>query len=110
MMRQFWWELSVGVITFAAMAAFGSRGAAAFALMAFLPFAMKNRKPDEREYYLFYKTGNYTMGLFILALVAINQLQVYTGSAMIASNWLNLSINSFLVIHGLTGIVIFSRS
>ncbi|MEZ7892605.1 MAG: hypothetical protein QMC67_12730 [Candidatus Wallbacteria bacterium] len=110
MIKQFWYELIVGTITLGAVLKFGSAGASAFALMAFLPLILRQSKADEREYYLFYKTGNYTMGLFILALVLINQIQFYTDSSLIEKNWLHFSIVSFLMIHGLTGIVIFNKN
>lgn len=110
MMRQFVCELAVGIITFAAMMIFGPRGAAAIALMTFMPFVLWNQKADEREYYLFYKTGNYTMGLFIVALTAIHQAQFYTGSDMIQKNWLTLSVVAMLFIHGLTGIIVFKTN
>ncbi|HBC73869.1 MAG TPA: hypothetical protein DC017_03205 [Candidatus Wallbacteria bacterium] len=110
MMRQFGCEFAVGIITFAAMMLFGPRGAAVIALLTFMPFIMRNQKADEREYYLFYKTGNYTMGLFIVALTAIHQAQLYTGSDMIQKNWLSLSVAALLFIHGLTGIIIFKNN
>lgn len=109
-MRQFKCELAVGIITFATMMFFGPRGAAAIALMTFMPLILRNQKADEREFYLFYKTGNYTMGLFIVALTAINQAQIYTGSEMIQKNWLSLSVVALLFIHGLVGIIIFKTN
>ncbi len=109
-MRQFWCELFVGIIALAAMLMFGPRGAVAIALLTFMPLVLRNQKADEREYYLFYKTGNYTMGLFIVALTFINQLQFYTGSVMIEKNWLSLSVAALLLIHGFTGIIVFKTN
>ncbi len=107
MMRQFWCELFVGTIALGAMIMYGPRGAAAIALLTFMPLVLRNQKADEREYFLFYKTANYTMALFIIALVIINQLQFYTDSAMIKKDWLSLGTAAFLMIHGLTGIIVF---
>lgn len=110
MMRQFWCELTIGALGLAAMIAYGPRGMAVMALLALMPLVVRGQKADEREYYLFYKTGNYSMGLFIIAITIIHQIQLYTGSAMIEKNWLSLCAASLMIIHGLTGILIFKTN
>lgn len=110
MMNRFYFEVVLGIVCFTAVALFGNVGFSSFALFALMPLVSR-KDPDERELHLFYKVGNTTMGLFILALVAIHFLQPVTVSGFrIGDNWLIISTGVFMIIHGLTGITVFKTN
>ncbi len=112
MVLRYNFELIIGLVIIAVILIFGdigSVGSAAFILLAFLPLLMKikNGKVDERELYVFYKAGNYTMGLSVLCLYFINRFSdVAINGHVIGENWFPLSIGSILMVHGLAGLLI----
>lgn len=110
MMRLFGYELFVGIIASLSMLIFGMHGASIMALMALMPLIIRNQKADEREYYLYYKTANYTMAIFFIVLAIISQIQIYTNSGIIEKNWLYLCANAFFIIHGFTGIIMLKTN
>jgi hypothetical protein len=101
----------VGLIVITATLLLGEVGAASMAFFALLPivvyFAVKKRKPDEREMLLFLKTNNITAALMILTIVAI-----YYGSAItinghrLGDQWHILTIFSFLLWQGIVGLIL----
>jgi len=101
----------VGLAAIAATLLFGQAGSAVFALFALLPvvthFAIRKRKPDEREMHLFLKTNNITGALMILTIMAI-----YYGSATVINGhrlgdqWHLLTIFSFLFWQGVVGLIL----
>lgn len=109
MKTRFIYELIVGVLGLMALFIFGESGLAVFALLAAHPFIGK-KKADEREFQLFYKTGNLTGALLFLACVAIYLASDYTVVNLnVGKNWLQLEAFSFLAIHGVSGLVVFKR-
>lgn len=110
MKNRFYYELIVGIIGIAAVLVFGQPGFAALALLAGYGF-MKRTKADEREYQLFYKVGNITAALTLLIAIAI-----FFGSNLslngkpVGDLWLYLLCFSFLLVHGLSGLIVFNRS
>lgn len=109
MNKRFIFETAVGIIAVAAVLFFGQKGMAALALFALLPLFSK-KKFDEREYYLFYKTGNLTVGILIPLLVLINYFSDVTiNNIAVGANWLSLSISLFMIAHGISGLVIFNK-
>lgn len=118
MKTRFTYELIVGIISVVAILCFGKAGNAALALLAIQPFIGGGRNPltgrnkqqwDEREYHLFYKVGNYTAGLTLVALTVIYYFgHVSINDHLINDNWLTLSAGSFLFAHGLSGLIIFN--
>ena len=110
MISRFIFEIVLGIVCFTAVLLFGNVGFASFGLFGLMPLVSR-KQPDERELQLFYKVGNTTMGVFILALVAIHFLQPVTISNFkIGDNWLIISTGVFMIIHGLTGIIIFKTN
>lgn len=109
MNKRFIFELIVGVTGFAAVILFGRAGISAFALFALLPLFRK-KNPDEREIQLFYRTGNLTAALTLLAAVIFYLLSGKTVNGFsIGDNWLALVIFSFLLAHGLSGLIMFNK-
>jgi hypothetical protein len=110
MKKRFLFELSVGVVLAIAIFVFGTAGLAALALLAFQPFIGK-KKADEREYQLFYKAGNVTAAFTLLACVIIYYFSdVAVNGQLIGKNWLGLVVAAFLLVHGLSGLVIFREN
>ena len=110
---RFIFEAVVGAVCLLAILFFGSKGIAALALFAFLPIIMRIKKtiPDEREKQIFYKVGNLTFGLTVIALYIIYQLSDYTiNGNHIEDYWYFLSITSIILIHGISGLIIFRIS
>ena len=98
----FGYELFIGVITFISMLIFKDRGLAAMALMALLPIIHWKKHMDEREIFLFYKVGNFTAIFVFVAMVLFHFLLPFI-------NCLGALAISFFTIHGLSGLLVFSR-
>lgn len=111
MMFRFWFESIIGVICLVCILVFGAKGTASLALIALCPIIMRIKKikyPDEREIHLFYKSGNLTMGLTIIAIIIIYYFQdTIVNGHLIAENWMFLAITSIFFAHGLAGLIIF---
>jgi hypothetical protein len=106
MIFRFAYELAVGVITIGAIILFGSKGQAAFALLALLPLILRilKVKPDERELALFYKSGNLTLALLVSSLFFFG----LTGlEDFFIKNWMFITASALLIAHGLAGLIIF---
>ncbi len=99
---RFGYELFVGVITFISILIFKNAGLAAMALMALLPIIHWKRQADEREIFLFYKVGNFTAGAVFIAMVLFHSL-------LPSIDCLGALAISFFTIHGLSGLLVFSR-
>ena len=95
-------ELFVGVIAFAAILLFGKKGSAALLLMALLPILYWKRHIDEREYQLFYKVGHYTSIFVFVVMIFLYTLRpsIFSPGALAVS---------YFTIHGLSGLIVFSR-
>ena len=98
----FSYELFVGLIAFAAILLFGKKGSAALLLMVFLPILYWKRHIDEREYQLFYKVGHYTSIFVFVVMLLFYMLRPSIFSPGV------LCI-SYFTIHGLSGLLVFSR-
>jgi hypothetical protein len=110
MKKRFYFELLVGLLGLAAVFVFGTAGFAVFALFAAYPFIVK-RKVDEREYQLFYQTGNMTAILTLLISVGIYFASDFSVNGnLIGDLWLFLVCFSFLLMHGISGLIIFNRN
>ena len=107
MKKRFAYELLVGIILLVAVILLGAKGLAAGVLFAFQPFIGK-KNVDERESQLFNIVGNYTAGVTLVACVVIylSSNAVINGLS-IEKNWLGLVVASFLIAHGVTGLVMF---
>ena len=120
MKTRFIYELTVGIIGISAVLFWGEIGIVSFSLLAFYPFIGKGKNSlirwnrqewDEREYHLFYKTGNWSMIITLMALIIIyfgRNLSV--NEHLVNDSWLILSINAFLFAHGLSGLIIFNKN
>ncbi len=109
MNKRFFFDLSIGILGLIAVIIFGNAGLSVLALFVFYPL-FKKKKPDERELQLFYKTGNITAALTLAAAVVIWYLSGKTVNGhLIGDNWLPLIAFSFLLVHGISGIIIFKR-
>lgn len=108
MRKRFLFESIIGAICLLAVLFFGTVGFIAFALLALLPMVARNYQPDERELQLFYKTGNLTMGL---SMVGIYLVYLFSGISinghLIGNNWMPLCITTLILIHGISGLVLF---
>ena len=94
-------EALVGFLTLGAAILFGPVGWAFFSLLTVLAF-LKRRSPDERERHLLYKTGTWTLVAMYLSMFPV---YFFLPSA----NWLMIMACSFVSLHGLLGLWIFSR-
>ena len=109
MKKRFAYELLVGIILLSAVILFDVKGLAAGVLFAFQPFIGK-KKADERESQLFYKVGNYTAGITLVASVIIYLFSDSTiNGFLIEKNWLGLVIAAFLLSHGGSGLILFRK-
>ena len=109
MEKRFYYELTVGIIGIVCVLIFGIPGFAAFALFAGYPL-MKKAKPDEREYQLFYKAGNLTAVLTLLACIVIYFCSDFiVRGNRIGDLWIFLACFSYLVAHGVTGLLVLKR-
>jgi hypothetical protein len=107
MKKRFYFEIIVGIICLVAVIIAGKAGFAVFALFALYPLVAK-KKADEREYQLFYKTGNVTLSICFLICVAIYLFQdVNINAGSIGELWLFLLCASYLIVHGIIGLVLF---
>ncbi len=110
---RFIYEGAVGALTLIMIAVFGAQGGAVIALYALLPIIMKfakTQKPDERELQLFYITGNYSMGITFVILVAVYFLaRLPAFSALVSTNWLSISVSAILLAHSVIGLVTFRK-
>jgi hypothetical protein len=113
MIFRFWFESIFGFICLICILLLGAKGASSLVIFVLLPILMrikKTKQPDERELQLFYKIGNLTMGLTILALIIIHTLQnTEINGHVIGTNWMTLAIASTMLAHGLAGLIIFKR-
>lgn len=120
MKTRFIYELTIGLIGIGAVLFWGEIGMVTFLLLAFGPFISMGKNSlirwnrqswDEREYQLFYKTGNWSIALTLLAMITIYFCRnLSVNEYLINDNWLILSVNSFLFAHGLSGLVIFGNN
>ncbi|MBN2601248.1 MAG: hypothetical protein JXR87_04590 [Candidatus Marinimicrobia bacterium] len=113
MIFRFWFESIVGMFCIICILVFGQAGATSFALFALLPIILRIRKitkPDERESQLFYKAGNLSLALAIIAIVLISYFSsVIVNGHIIGDNWMFLSITSILMFHGVAGLIVFYK-
>lgn len=111
MVLRYNFEFFVGLLIIAVILIFGEILSPAFFLLAFVPLLIKieKGKADERELYVFYKSGNYSMGVGVLCMYFINRFSdVAINGHVIGDNWFTLSIGSILMVHGLAGLL-FNR-
>lgn len=110
MNKRFGFELVVGIIGLIAVFYFGDDGMLVFVLLAAHPFIGK-KKSDEREAQLFYKIGNITAAGTLLASVGIYYASdIVMNGNLVLDLWLFLLANSFLIIHGASGLIILRRN
>lgn len=112
MLLRYYLEIVTGVLVLAVVLIFGKIGNVVFVFFAFMPLLIKvkKRKVDERELFVFYKAGNITMGLSVIALYFIHRFfDVTINGQTIGDNWFPLSIGVILLIHGLAGVVISQK-
>jgi hypothetical protein len=110
MKKRFAYELGVGIILLAAVLFFGTKGMLAIVLLALQPFIGK-KTADERENQLFYRVGNYTAGITLVASVIIFECSdMILNGLIIGKNWLGMVIASFLIAHGAMGLIIFKTN
>lgn len=82
---------------------------AVLVLLIIHPFIGK-KKMDERESQLFNKVGNVTAALTLISCIVIYySSDIEVNGLIIGKNWLILTIFSFLIVHGASGIVIFNK-
>ena len=113
MIFRFWFESIIGIICLVCILVLGAKGASSLALFVLLPVIMrikKTKSPDERELQLFYKTGNLTLFLSIIAIFVIHYLKdTLINGHLIGANWMTLAITSIVMAHGLSGLIIFKK-
>lgn len=108
MLFRYYYELIVGALAVIAILFLGNLGNTTFVLAVALPIIMriKKTKIDEREFYVFYKAANLTMGLLLFCMLLINLFENLTiNGHLIGANWLSLSVASLFVSHGLSGLI-----
>jgi predicted lysophospholipase L1 biosynthesis ABC-type transport system permease subunit len=109
MIKRFAFQVFLGFFCFICVVSFGQIGFVSFSLYALL--ALFRNQPDERELQIFYKTGNATMGLMILVLVAVHFLQDQTiANFRVGDHWLVITANVVPIIQGCVGIYLLKVS
>ena len=106
MKGRFIYTLIMGIIGWICILLFGKVGGVSLVLLVGITFFRK--KPDEREYQLFYKTNSLAFALMVIVMVIIHQLQI-AGNILMQENWLFLSLSAFFIAQGLFGLIIFNR-
>ena len=113
MIATFSFEFAVGLLCIIATLFLGQAGMAVFALYALLPLVARKFRPagpDERELQLFYRTGNITMALIVVAILCIYFASgININGNLVGEHWHFLSIASVLFLHGLSGLLVFRR-
>jgi len=110
MIKRFSFELITGIIGIISILIFGKLGMIALILLSVLPFFSK-KKNDERENQLFNKVGNYTAALTLVACVGLFMTTDFIiNGYKIGDLWLFFVIFSFLVAHGITGLIVFKKN
>ncbi len=103
-------ELIIGIIGFAAVAIFGEKGMVAMALYIYVLF-IDRKKMDEREYQLFYRVGNITAGLTLLACLIIYEFSdLLVNGYSVGKNWLFWVLYAFFIAHGAAGLFVFRKN
>jgi len=99
--------LVTGLAGLAGTLLYGTKGLAALALLALLTL-FRRKKPDEREYQLFYQVGNLTWAVTLLLMLAIFFASGKTVNGhTIGEFWFYLTLFSSLVANGVAGLVLF---
>lgn len=110
MINRYLFQIGLGIFCFACVLMFGQKGFASFAFYALLAL-FGRQKPDERELYLFYKTGNATMGLMILVMVVVHFLQNQVISGFrIGDNWMVICATAMPLIQGIVGVYLLKSA
>ncbi len=108
---RFAFEMAVGLIGIAAVLLLGSAGMVFFVLFAFFPLVVRKyggHKPDERELQLFYRAGNLTLVLIILAVLGIYLASPLSiNGRAVGENWYLITMGAILATHGLAGLISF---
>jgi len=110
---RFTFEAVIGTICLLAILFFGSIGLIALALFVLFPVVVKFTKCtlDEREKVLFYKAGNLTFGITVMALWVIYKFSAHAiNGNLIGEYWYYLSISTVSLIHGVSGLIVFKIS
>lgn len=114
MIIRFGFEFAVGLICFISVLILGTLGWSTFALFAFFPLVVRKSSPngpDERELELFYKVGNFALILIIAAIILIYfASDISVNGNLVGENWHFLSISAVLLLHGLSGLLVFLRA
>ncbi|MCF7912289.1 MAG: hypothetical protein K9M99_07165 [Candidatus Cloacimonetes bacterium] len=108
MIKQFFFEIIVGIVILLATYLFGMVGFWGFFLLAAYPFFFKIKNFDERELLLLHQADTLTLSMLLMVLIL---LYYFSGSNFgqinIGRNWLQFAVLSFLITHGASGIYIF---
>ena len=99
---------------FISLLVFGAAGSASLAIIALTPLVMRvsgNKSFDEREYQIFYKSGNYSLAFIVIGMVIINFIsdQLIQGTR-IGDMWLYFNLALLFFGKGLAGIIIYYKS
>lgn len=80
MSKRYLFIAAIGFVLDLAVLIWGQVGMVVMALMALSPWIERGYKPDEREYQLFYKANNLTLGALVVVLVLLDQLSGPAGA------------------------------
>ena len=102
-------EVIIGILTIIAALLFGEKGMAVLALFA-LSLFIPRHKPDEREIQLYNKIGNLTAAFTLVACIAIFRFSDFAiNNLPLGKNWLTFVVAFFMLSHGISGLIVFSR-
>ena len=108
MIKQFFYELIVGILILLATYLFGMYGFLGFILLAAYPFFFKIKGFDEPELVLLHQADTLTLSLLLMVLILLYYFSAHDfGAINIGENWLQFAVLSFLITHGASGILIF---
>ena len=109
MKTRFIYEVIVGIAILVAIYLFQEKGLAALALLAVHPFIGKKSK-DERETQMAYRIGTITLSATLLVSILVKWIsEVDINGFVIGDNWFELIIASFIMFHGISGLVVSNR-
>jgi hypothetical protein len=110
MIKQFMFELIVGIVILLSVYLFGLHGYWGFLLLVAYPIFFKVKGFDERELLLLHQTATLTLSMLLMVLILLYYFSGSNfGSINIGRNWLQFAVLSFLITHGASGIFLFHQ-
>lgn len=110
MLKQFIYELLVGIVILLSIYLFGIGGYWAFLSLLMYPIFFKVKGFDERELLFLHQTATLTLSMLLMVLILLYYFSSRNfGEINIGENWLQFAVIAFLITHGAAGIYVFRQ-